>query len=109
MFGVLADSTAAAIFSDSAALRPHGFSHIPILPASAAAVAISACVSFGLAMSLRSISFRAASLRRSVANDEYPHLSANASAAARVRAQTATGAGSYSRAKNLLTFPKAVE
>ena len=41
---------------DSAAERPSGFSHITILPASAAAMAISMCVSLGLAMSIRSMS-----------------------------------------------------
>src|SRR3984957_6414294 len=109
MFGVLACSTAATIFSDSAALRPNGFSHITILPASAAAMAISAWVSFGLAMSMRSISFRATSLRQSVSNDEYPQLPAKLSASAGFRAQTATSAGSCSRSKNLLTFPNALE
>src|ERR1700683_3491333 len=109
MFGVFACSTAATIFSDSAALRPNGFSHITILPASAAAMAISAWVSFGLAMSIRSIYFRAASLRQSVSNDGYPQLSAKASASARLRAQTAVSTGSYSRSKNRLTLAKAFE
>ena len=48
--------------------RPSGFSNITILPASAAAIAISMCVSFGLAMSTRSMSFRATNLRQSVSN-----------------------------------------
>ena len=40
------------------AVRPSGFSHITILPAFAAAIAMSWCVSFGLAMSMTSMSFR---------------------------------------------------
>jgi hypothetical protein len=53
MFGTSAFSTAATIFSASGGVhRPSGFSHITILPAFAAAMAISAWVSFGLAMSM---------------------------------------------------------
>jgi len=53
-------------------LRPRsasGFSHITILPARAAAIAISACVSFGLAMSTRSMSRRLTTARQSVSTD----------------------------------------
>ena len=53
----------------SAAFAPSGFSHITILPALAAAMAISACVSLGLAMSIRSMSLRSTSLRQSVSID----------------------------------------
>src|SRR5471030_1153041 len=67
--GTPAASTAATIASDSAAFRPRGFSHITILPALAAAIAISACVSLGLAMSMRSISGESTSLRQSVTAD----------------------------------------
>ena len=55
--------------SASAALRPSGFSHSTILPACAAAMAISACVSLGLAISIRSMSLRSTSLRQSVSTD----------------------------------------
>jgi hypothetical protein len=41
-----------------ARVRPSGFSHITILPAFAAAIAMSWCVSFGLAMSMTSMSLR---------------------------------------------------
>ena len=66
VFGTFADSTAATISSASAAFRPSGFSHITILPARAAAIAISRCVSFGLAMSMTSMSLRSISVRQSV-------------------------------------------
>ena len=46
-----------------------GFSLLTILPAAAAAMAISAWVSFGLAMSIRSMSSRATSARQSVSVD----------------------------------------
>src|SRR6185437_9483625 len=54
--------------ADSAALRPSGFSHMTILPAAAAASAISVCVSLGAAISTRSISLRSTSLRQSGSN-----------------------------------------
>ena len=69
MFGTPAASTAATIASASAALRPSGFSHITILPAFAAAMAISGWVSLGLAMSMRSMSLRSTSVRQSVSID----------------------------------------
>src|ERR1039457_7580027 len=47
MFGTPAFFTASTMRSDSAALRPRGFSQSTIFPASAAAMAISACVSLG--------------------------------------------------------------
>ena len=46
-----------------------GFSHRIILPALAAARAISACVLFGVQMSIRSMSLRSTSLRQSVSTD----------------------------------------
>ena len=52
---------------------PSGFSHATILPAFAAAMAISACVSLGLAMSIRSMSSRSTSLRQSVSYELKPH------------------------------------
>ena len=69
MFGTPAFSTAATIASASFAVRPSGFSHITILPAFAAAIAISWCVSLGLAMSMTSMSFRATRSRQSVSYD----------------------------------------
>jgi len=93
-FGTRADSTAATIFSASAALRPSGFSHITILPARAAATAISTCVSFGLAMSTRSMSLRSTSARQSVSTDSYPQFDAKAFTRSALRAHTAFSTGS---------------
>jgi hypothetical protein len=53
----------------SAALRASGFSHRIILPAAAAAMAISRWRSFGVQMSMASMSGRAMSLRQSVSMD----------------------------------------
>ena len=62
-------STASVIVFASAPVRPSGFSQSTILPALAAAMAISAWVSLGLAISIRSISFRATRTRQSVSTD----------------------------------------
>jgi len=67
--GAPAASTVANMREDLALLRPSGFSHITILPASAAAMAFSACVSFGTAMSVRSMSLHSTSLRQSVSTN----------------------------------------
>ena len=56
MFGTPAASTARTISSPSAAFMASGFSQIIILPALAAAIAISLCAKFGTQMSIRSIS-----------------------------------------------------
>jgi hypothetical protein len=69
LFATPALSTAATIACPSAAVRASGFSHITILPARAAATAISACVSLGLAMSITSMSLRSTSFRQSVSID----------------------------------------
>jgi hypothetical protein len=69
LFATAARSTASTIPSASAAVRASGFSHMTIFPARAAAIAISAWVSFGLAMSIRSMSFRSTSLRQSFSTD----------------------------------------
>jgi len=62
--------------SVSAALRLSGFSHVTILPARAAAMAISAWVLLGLTISIRSIFGSSTTLRQSVSQDSYPHLAA---------------------------------
>jgi hypothetical protein len=69
VFGTPAASTAATIALASSAVRPSGFSHKTIFPACAAAMAISLCVSFGLAMSMTSMSLRSISFRQSVSED----------------------------------------
>ena len=69
MFGTFAFSTAFTIVSACAPFIASGFSHRIILPAAAAAIAISACVLFGLAMSIRSMSLRAISFFQSVSTD----------------------------------------
>ena len=69
MFGTLAFSTAATIFLPSAVLRAIGFSVSTILPALAAAMAISMWRSFGTQMSTASISFRAISFFQSASTD----------------------------------------
>src|ERR1039458_8038288 len=66
MLGTPAASTALTIPADSAALRPSGFSQLTILPALAAAMAISAWVLLGLTISMRSISGDSTTLCQSV-------------------------------------------
>src|SRR5260370_41228568 len=94
---------------DSAAFRPSGFSHITILPAFAAAMAMSAWVSLGLAMSMRSISRDATTLRQSLSTDSYPHLAANDFARSALRAQTVLRTGWYGTSKKWFTWHKALE
>ena len=69
MLGTPAFSTAATIFSPSAAVRASGFSVSTILPALAAATAISMWRSFGTQMSTASMSLRATSFFQSVSTD----------------------------------------
>ena len=69
MFGTSAFSTASTIFSPSGPFMASGFSHRIILPALAAAMAISACVLFGVQMSMASMSLRSTSFRQSVSTD----------------------------------------
>ena len=69
MLATPAPSTADTIACASAAVRPSGFSQVTIFPARAAAMAISAWVSFGLAMSTRSMSLRSTTARQSVSAD----------------------------------------
>src|SRR5260370_12380244 len=108
MFGTRAVSTACTMALDSGALRPSGFSHITILPAFAAAIAISAWVSLGLAMSIRSISGDATTLRQSLSTDSYPHLAANDFARSALRAHTVLSTGWYGTSKKWFTWPKAL-
>src|SRR6185436_17230597 len=84
-------------------------SHITILPASAAATAISAWVSLGLAMSIRSMSLRSISLRQSLSEDSKPQLAAKSAAPLALRVQTAFSTGSWSSGKNSGAWWKALE
>ena len=68
-------SAAAAIASASATVLASGFSHSTCLPASSAAIAISAWVSPGVQMSTRSMSSRSTSARQSVSVDAQPSRS----------------------------------
>ena len=78
MLATPAFSTAATISAPSAAFMASGFSHRIILPAAAAAIAISLCMLFGVQMSTTSMSLRASNFFQSVSVDSYPHWSANA-------------------------------
>ena len=69
MFGTFAASTASVIFSASLAFIARGFSQRIILPAFAAAMAISAWTLFGAAMSIRSMSERSISFFQSVSTE----------------------------------------
>ncbi len=69
MLGTPAFSTASTIFWPSTRFIDSGFSHRTILPAAAAAIAISACVLLGVQMSIASISLRSTSFRQSVSID----------------------------------------
>jgi hypothetical protein len=69
IFGTPAFSTASTMAFDSAPFRPSGFSQRIALPAWAAAMATSAWVSLGLAMSITSMSLRSTSFRQSVSTD----------------------------------------
>ena len=84
--------------------RPNGFSHKTILPACAAAIAISACELFGVQMSIASISGRAINVRQSVSMDSYCHCSANARVCSSLRPQMALRTGRcFSSGKKSLT------
>jgi hypothetical protein len=69
MFGTFAFSTASTILTPSGPFMERGFSQRIILPAAAAARAISAWVLLGVQMSMTSMSLRSMSLRQSVSTD----------------------------------------
>ena len=69
MFGTPAFSTASTISWPCSRFIASGFSQRIILPASAAAMAISACVLLGVQMSIASMSLRSTSFRQSVSTD----------------------------------------
>src|SRR3982750_3417031 len=109
MLATPAFSTASTIAFDSAAVRPSGFSHMTILPAFAAAIAISAWVSFGLAISIRSTEGSSTRRRQSFTDDSNPHLAANPWARSGFRAQTVFSTGVKGRSKKLGTLRNAFE
>ncbi len=95
-----ARSAAAFIASASATVFASGFSQSTCLPASSAAIAISACVSPGVTMSTTSMSSRAITSRQSVAVSAQPHLRAFAATPAASRPTTTVISGSRGRSKN---------
>ena len=109
MFGTSAASTARTISSPSAVFIDSGFSQRIILPAFAAASAISLCRLFGVQMSTASMSLRSMIRRQSVSVDSYPHLSANSFTFAASRPLTALSTGRYCRSKKSFTFRYALE
>ncbi len=83
-----ARAAASAIASASSTVFASGFSHSTCLPASSAAIAISACESPGVTMSTMSMSSRAITSRQSVADSAQPHFSAAAATASAFRPTT---------------------
>jgi len=69
MLGTPASSMARVISCASSELIARGFSQATHLPALAAAMAISLCVTFGLPMSIRSMSSRSIKRFQSVSTD----------------------------------------
>ena len=104
MFGLPAAATAATSCRPCAASIANGFSQAIILPAAAAAWAISRCTLLGAQMSTRSMSGRCTTRRQSVSVSCHPQLAANASSWSGWRALAAFITGSYSRSKKLPTL-----
>ena len=95
-----ASVAAAAMASASATELAKGFSHRTCLPASNAAIAISACVLPGVQMSMTSMSSRVSRARQSVSTDSQPNRRATSPAAASLRPQIARMRGCSGRSKN---------
>ena len=93
-------SAAAAICSASATVLASGFSHSTCLPASSAAIAISACRSPGVQMSTRSTSSRSITRRQSVSTEAKPNRSAAAETASGLRPEITVSSGVSGRSKN---------
>ena len=86
--------------SASATVFANGFSHRTCLPASSAAMAISACVSPGVQMSMTSMSGRStSSLPVGRREDCHPRVAAARLAASASRPQSATMRGDSGRSK----------
>src|SRR6478752_4237025 len=94
-----ARSAAAVMASASATVLASGFSHSTCLPASRAAMAISAWVSPGVQMSMTSMSSRATTSRQSVALSAQPRRAAASAARAASRPTTTAISGWTGRAK----------
>lgn len=95
-----AAAAAAAISSTCSARSTSDFSHSTCLPASRAAIAMSACVSPGVQTSTRSTSSRVSSAFQSVSTDRHPSLSAAAPAFAASRPHSTARSGATGRSKN---------
>ncbi|MDQ1126678.1 hypothetical protein QE428_001711 [Microbacterium sp. SORGH_AS 505] len=96
-----ARAAASVIASASATELASGFSQRTCLPASSAAIAISAWVSPGVTMSTTSTSSRAIVVRQSVDDSDHPHFAAAAAVEAASRPVTTCMTGSRGRSKNL--------
>ena len=95
-----ARSAAATIARASSTVFASGFSHSTCLPASRAAIAISACVSPGEQTSTSCTSSRPSSARQSVSTDRHPSFSAAALAFVASRPQSTARSGCSGRSKN---------
>ncbi len=102
-------SAAAAIASASATLLASGFSQRTCLPASSASIAISAWVSPGVQMSIRSMSGRLITACQSVSTDCQPNRAATSPAAFALRPQMAASSGVMGRSKKLGALRQACE
>ena len=96
-----ARSAAATMARASATVLASGFSHSTCLPASSAAIAISAWVSPGVQMSTRSTSSRATSARQSVSTCCQSKRRATSEAASTFRPPIATRSGVSAGSKKL--------
>ena len=94
-----AASAAAVICSASSTEFARGFSHSTCLPASSAAIAISACRFPGTQMSMRSMSSRSMSRRQSVSLESQPSFVAAAATRSGSRPASAVMRGASGRSK----------
>ena len=104
-----ARSAAATMARASATVLANGFSHRTCLPASSAAMAISACVSPGVQTSTSATSSRASSCFQSVSTDRQPSFWAAAATAVASRPQSTARSGRSGRSKNRLAVRQAWE
>ena len=95
-----ARSAAATMARASSTVLASGFSHSTCLPASSAAIAISACVSPGEQTSTSPTSSRVSSARQSVSTDRHPSFSAAAAALSLSRPHRTARSGCSGRSKN---------
>jgi hypothetical protein len=104
-----ARSAAATIARASATELARGFSHSTCLPASSAAMAISAWVSPGVQTSTSPTSSRLSSCFQSVSTDRQPSLRAAASTAAASRPHSTAMSGRSGRSKKRCAVRQAWE